>query len=66
MTDHTMTELPELPELAGAADCPHCGHRLEQHDRVALRYCGASGDHEAQRGCICHGLITTAADAANR
>jgi hypothetical protein len=43
-------------------DCAQCGHRLDQHDRVALRYCEASTDH-AQRGCICHGLITTAADA---
>jgi hypothetical protein len=44
-------------------DCAHCGHRLDQHDRVALRYCEASGDHGVQRGCICHGLITTAAAA---
>lgn len=43
-------------------DCTNCGHRLDQHDRVALRYCQASGDHGA-RGCICSGLITTAADA---
>jgi hypothetical protein len=43
-------------------ECANCGHRLDQHDRVALRYCAASDDH-AKRGCICPGLITTAADA---
>jgi hypothetical protein len=35
---------------------------MDQHDRVALRYCDASGDH-AKRGCICPGMITTAAAA---
>jgi hypothetical protein len=43
-------------------DCVNCGHRLDQHDRVALRYCEASVDH-AKRGCICPGMITTAAEA---
>jgi hypothetical protein len=43
-------------------NCANCGHRLDQHDRVALRYCEASVDH-AKRGCICPGMITTAAEA---
>ncbi|BEP13081.1 hypothetical protein acdb102_13920 [Acidothermaceae bacterium B102] len=44
-------------------DCTRCGHSLDEHDRVALRYCEASGDHGVNRGCICHGQITTAAEA---
>ncbi len=56
--------LPDV--LPDVTECSHCGHRLDQHDRVALRYCQASDDHGVQRGCICHGLITTAADANAR
>lgn len=44
-------------------DCANCGHALTEHDRVALRYCDASGDSGVARGCICHGQITTAAEA---
>ena len=45
-------------------DCPNCGHRIDAHDRVALRYCGASKDQGVDRGCVCHDQITTAAEAA--
>jgi hypothetical protein len=55
-----MAEVEQMTTDQG--DCPNCGHRLDQHDRVALRYCEASSDH-AKRGCICSGMITTAADA---
>jgi ribosomal protein S12 len=43
--------------------CDNCGHAVDQHDRVALRYCAASNGHD-QRGCICPGQITTTAEAA--
>jgi hypothetical protein len=34
---------------------PHCtcGHRPEQHDRVATRYCLATVTSRLLRGCIC-------------
>lgn len=51
-------------EQVTLTDCSHCGHRLDEHDRVALRYCSASGEHGVNRGCICHGQVTTAAEAA--
>jgi hypothetical protein len=60
------TSVEATTEPPAVTECAHCGHRLDQHDRVALRYCDASGDHVVQRGCICHGLITTAADAGAR
>lgn len=55
-------DLAAVEQMTVDGQCPHCGHALDQHDRVALRYCNASGDH-AKRGCICPGQITTAADA---
>jgi hypothetical protein len=60
VADRNMAEVEQMTTDQGG--CPNCGHRLDQHDRVALRYCEASSDH-AKRGCICSGMITTAADA---
>jgi hypothetical protein len=53
---------PAPPQVAQDTGCSNCGHRRNEHDRVAWRYCEASAGHE-RRGCICHGLITTEADA---
>jgi len=53
----------DAPQQAAAdTGCSNCGHRRDQHDGVALRYCEASVGHD-RRGCICRGLITTEADA---
>ena len=30
-----------------------CGHLLDNHDRIATRYCAATRDGELARGCIC-------------
>jgi hypothetical protein len=51
-----------VPTATDTALCANCGHRTDEHDRVAARYCEASGGHD-KRGCICPGMITKASDA---
>ena len=35
--------------------CESCGHRLDIHDATATRYCAATSNLSATRGCICRG-----------
>ena len=32
--------------------CP-CGHIVDDHDRIALRYCAATASGHLSRGCVC-------------
>jgi hypothetical protein len=62
-----MTDLPNtsgLPTNSGGAavvddseravtDCP-CGHWLDDHDPIALRFCRATSTGDLTRSCICH------------
>jgi hypothetical protein len=37
----------------GAAACDVCGHLVDGHDRIALRFCAATLQNALSRGCIC-------------
>ncbi|MBB3082448.1 RGCVC family protein [Geodermatophilus sabuli] len=44
----------EHPLESGAdAGCAVCPHPIAGHDPIALRYCRATQDTAAQRGCVC-------------
>ena len=38
---------------AAIAECDVCGHSLDEHDRIARRYCLATTAGAISRGCIC-------------
>jgi hypothetical protein len=37
----------------GAAACEVCGHPVDGHDRIALRFCAATSENAITRACIC-------------
>jgi hypothetical protein len=43
----------EDPEGAPMASICACGHALDQHDTIAIRYCDATLAGVLARGCIC-------------
>jgi hypothetical protein len=45
-TDVSQNETPPSPLCA-------CGHPIDTHDAVALRYCAATASGDLQRGCVC-------------
>lgn len=47
----------DRPESDDAQRCPSCGHALEVHDPIALRYCTATRDSDLARTCICTGEL---------
>jgi hypothetical protein len=47
-----MTSAEHSLEKAPASLCP-CGHNLEDHDRVAARYCAATISGGLERACVC-------------
>jgi hypothetical protein len=53
--DQRSAAVPPLRSAARLAERPRCscGHRPEQHDRVATRYCLATVTSRLRRGCIC-------------
>jgi hypothetical protein len=40
--------------------CRACGHRLDGHDDIDLRYCDATVSSDLIRGCICRHTSTAA------
>lgn len=44
----------------------HCGHRVDEHDTIAARYCGATLDNALSRGCVCQPLPPLAAGLFTR
>jgi hypothetical protein len=55
MSEQVMTETIGLLTTDGQATVVMCacGHRLEHHDRIGLRYCQATSANSLSRGCIC-------------
>lgn len=49
----------DTPSVTGPADvpvaglCAVCPHPLADHDRIALRFCQATGAQGSSRGCSC-------------
>jgi hypothetical protein len=41
------------PQPGGDAGCAVCPHPADHHDPIALRYCRATQDTAADRGCVC-------------
>ncbi len=41
------------PEVTTVATCDMCVHPLDDHDRVARRYCAATSANAMDRGCVC-------------
>ena len=44
-------------QVAGSTDsapsCPACGHSLDFHDALGIRFCGVTSDRNLDRKCIC-------------
>lgn len=51
------TESNALPQVAESTDstlfCPACGHRLDSHDPLGIRFCGVTSNRNLDRKCIC-------------
>lgn len=60
MSDPTTTDTEPSTETC------HCGHRVDAHDPIAVRYCGATLHNALSRGCICHPLPALAAGLFTR
>ena len=59
--DNPAPARPPLAEADVNADACRCGHRLEQHDAIATRYCLATTTGHMDRGCICAGTAVAQA-----
>ncbi len=53
MDESISTSLPLVAEATVVAGCDVCAHPLDDHDRVARRYCTATFANAIARGCIC-------------
>ncbi|MGI8459460.1 MAG: RGCVC family protein [Propionibacteriaceae bacterium] len=47
---------------AAAALCPACGHLLSAHDRIGVRWCGATTATGATRDCMCADVVRVVRD----
>lgn len=64
MTDAVLTD-PDDTTLNATAACPACPHLAAGHDATGRRWCAATAEGRAVRGCICppSAVLTPVADA---
>ncbi|PVX66120.1 hypothetical protein C8E04_3440 [Rhodococcus globerulus] len=52
-----VSQSPAAHQAQGSADstpsCPACGHSLESHDPLGIRFCGVTSERNLDRKCIC-------------
>jgi hypothetical protein len=51
----------QIHDGAAQGECA-CGHPLDDHDRVAHRFCAATRSGQLLRGCICVPAVSAALD----
>ena len=54
MTSSTLpTRISNSAETMNEETCAVCPHPRAEHDRIAARFCSATGDGAIVRGCVC-------------
>lgn len=47
------TPQQEVESTDSTPSCPACGHSLDSHDPLGIRFCAVTSDRNLDRKCIC-------------